>query len=89
MAVYDCINGEMVEIPSEEVAKLWTNTINTDHVKQQKRMERNRLLAETDWTQMSDVPEATKTKWISYRQELRDLPEKSGFPDVDFPTMPE
>tara|TARA_A100001035_G_C27535050_1_gene387035 strand:+ start:270 stop:536 length:267 start_codon:yes stop_codon:yes gene_type:complete len=37
------------------------------------RAERTRRLAETDWTQNPDVPEATKTAWATYRQELRDL----------------
>ena len=38
------------------------------------REERNSLLAKTDWTQNDDVPTETKTKWQTYRQQLRDLP---------------
>ena len=38
------------------------------------RKERDRLLVESDWTQFSDVPEATRTAWQTYRQQLRDLP---------------
>lgn len=38
------------------------------------RARRDQLLAESDWTQLSDVPEETKLKWRSYRQALRDLP---------------
>jgi hypothetical protein len=37
------------------------------------RAERNRLLAESDWTQLPDVPLATKTAWAEYRQLLRDI----------------
>lgn len=37
------------------------------------RENRNRRLAETDWTQNPDVPEATKEKWREYRQALRDI----------------
>ena len=37
------------------------------------RFKRNALLLETDWTQNADVPQATKDKWATYRQELRDL----------------
>ena len=37
------------------------------------RAERTRRLAETDWTQNPDVPEATKTAWATYRQALRDI----------------
>ena len=40
------------------------------------REERNAKLAETDWTQNPDIPEDTRNKWITYRQELRDITEK-------------
>ena len=41
------------------------------------REERDKRLSETDWTQNPDVPDATKTKWQTYRQALRDLPATS------------
>ena len=37
------------------------------------RQLRNRRLEETDWTQNSDVPEATRERWREYRQALRDI----------------
>ena len=39
------------------------------------RMERDRLLAESDWTQMPDSPltDSQKTSWATYRQSLRDM----------------
>ena len=39
------------------------------------RMERNRLLAECDWTQGADSPlsNSQKAKWATYRQSLRDI----------------
>ena len=46
------------------------------------REERNAMLAESDWTQTPDVPEAIKTAWQTYRQELRDLPSK--YPNPTF-----
>jgi DMSO/TMAO reductase YedYZ molybdopterin-dependent catalytic subunit len=53
------------------------------------RLKRNARLAETDWTQATDVPQATKDLWTTYRQALRDLPEQSGFPaDVVWPVKP-
>jgi len=55
------------------------------------RPERDALLKDTDWTQQPDVPEATRTKWQSYRQALRDLPTHSKWPnleDSDWPTKP-
>ena len=37
------------------------------------RAERDRRLAATDWTQLPDVPLATKEMWANYRQALRDV----------------
>ena len=36
---------------------------------------RNRLLAESDWTQFNDSPlsDSKKTEWKTYRQALRDI----------------
>ena len=41
------------------------------------RMERDRLLMRTDWTQGDDVPVGIKTNYTTYRQKLRDLPSTS------------
>lgn len=50
---------------------------------------RDQLLAETDWTQNPDVPESTRTKWVSYRQALRDLPANTSDPsNPTWPTEP-
>ena len=58
------------------------------------RRQRNVLLAESDWTQMSDSPltDSKKTEWATYRQALRDLPsnytDDDEYSDVVFPTQP-
>lgn len=53
------------------------------------RNERNRLLVETDWTQLPDVPEATKNAWQTYRQELRDITKTyKSLDTVVWPTKP-
>ena len=53
------------------------------------RSQRNMLIMQTDWTQGADVPEATRTKWATYRQLLRDVPQQSGFPtNITWPTPP-
>jgi hypothetical protein len=44
---------------------------------------RNELLQESDWTQLPDVPQATKDAWSTYRQALRDIPQQAGFPWYD------
>lgn len=56
------------------------------------RTERNRLLAQSDWTQGTDSPlsEAGKAAWKVYRQELRDISEQPGFPkEVNWPISPD
>lgn len=53
------------------------------------RSRRDRLLRETDWTQLPDVPEKTKDAWTAYRQALRDVPEQPDFPtQIDWPEKP-
>ncbi len=44
------------------------------------RIERNRLIAESDWTQLKDVDldVIRERDWKNYRQALRDLPAKSN-----------
>ena len=57
------------------------------------RTTRNKLLADSDWTQMNDSPLANeaKTAWATYRQELRDLSDLAAWPnlgDDDWPVAP-
>lgn len=53
------------------------------------RADRDALLARCDWTQLGDVPEATRQKWVAYRQALRDITKQKGFPSsVDWPVAP-
>ena len=72
----------------------------TDHVKVQEkaeltwasvRAERNRRLAECDWTRVDDAPltESQKEDWRLYRVALRDLPSFVVDPfNVTWPTPP-
>ena len=53
------------------------------------RNKRNILLSASDWTQLPDVPDATKQKWAEYRQALRDVTDQPNFPQsVTWPTKP-
>ena len=57
------------------------------------RTTRNKLLADTDWTQVNDSPLANdvKTQWAVYRSELRnitDLDEWPNLADEDWPIAP-
>ena len=52
------------------------------------RADRDKKLADTDWTQLADS-NANATTWGTYRQALRDLPSTDGFPhNVTWPTEP-
>lgn len=55
------------------------------------RTERNRLLSECDWTQLTDSPldADSKLAWQLYRETLRMVPEQTGFPwNVEWPPIP-
>lgn len=53
------------------------------------RMRRDALLLECDWTQLPDVPAATRARWAAYRQALREVPSQAGFPDaIEWPVPP-
>jgi hypothetical protein len=52
------------------------------------RADRNKRIADCDWTQVADSP-VDKAVWATYRQALRDIPQQAGFPwDIQWPTMP-
>lgn len=52
------------------------------------RVERDRLLAASDWTQVADAP-VDSAAWATYRQTLRDIPQDFATPDeVVWPTPP-
>ena len=55
------------------------------------KRERDALLLQSDWTQLSDVTiSAEKTQeWKTYRQALRDITLQSGFPrEIVWPVKP-
>ena len=52
------------------------------------RAERNRRLADSDWTQVADAP-VDREAWAAYRQSLRDVTGQDGFPlNIIWPTPP-
>lgn len=63
------------------------------------RIHRDKLLVDSDWTQVGDIPQSIKDLYQPYRQALRDLPENStpvldpenklGISGVTWPTKPE
>lgn len=61
-------------------------TIPIEWLEERMRLHRDRLLAESDWTQTLDAP-VDREAWATYRQALRDFPstwepsETAEFPD--------
>lgn len=52
------------------------------------RDQRNKLLADSDWTQLADSS-ADASAWATYRTALRDLPTTDGWPhNITWPTEP-
>ncbi len=52
------------------------------------RADRDKRLAETDWTALSDV--TMSPEMAAYRQALRDVPSQAGFPhEITWPSKPE
>ena len=69
---------EIAELEASALARRW----------QFLRAERDRRLAESDWTVLSDTPTSTAA-WKVYRQALRDLPANTTDPfQPVWPTPP-
>jgi len=84
----NCETGEVVEVDmtADEVSAFQAASLRDAW--ERLRTERNRLLAESDWTVLSDSPTSTAA-WKVYRQALRDLPANTTDPfNVDWPTPP-
>lgn len=85
-------NNIFVEFSAEDYAQWEIDRVyhETTVLPKEIREERNKLLAETDWTQALDVPQATREAWAAYRQALRDVPQQPGFPtNVTWPIRPD
>ena len=65
--------------PEEVPAEWWAERM---------RLHRDRLLKESDWTQVNDAP-VDREAWATYRQALRDFPATwTAGPEADFPDTP-
>ena len=70
-------------------AMTWEDARTPEEVSSDTKDTRNQLLEKSDWTQLPDVPIATKEAWAVYRQALRDITEQPGYPlDVVWPEPP-
>ena len=70
--------------PTEEEINAKIDELKAAEPARQVREIRDRLLAESDWTQNRDVVLLNDTTWKQYRQDLRDLPASASFtPKLD------
>ena len=59
-----------------------------EYLVERMRLQRDRLLVESDWTQLPDAP-VDRQAWATYRQALRDFPATwTSGPEADFPDTP-
>ena len=56
------------EKPTKEQFITWMNEKNAESALAEVRVERNKKLVETDWTQGADVPNSIKSPYQTYRQ---------------------
>lgn len=65
-----------------------SETIPDEWLYERLRIQRDKLLVASDWTQVADAP-VDKQAWAEYRQALRDLP-NNWLPSetVEFPDTP-
>ena len=84
------------EKPTKEQFITWMNEKNAESALAEVRVERNKKLVETDWTQGADVPNSIKSPYQTYRQALRDFPsdtskwtmDDNGMLSINWPTPP-
>lgn len=81
-------DGVRVEMTPAEVSQFEIDMANRiSEVSESMRVQRNALLAETDWWASSDY--TMTTEQTAYRQALRDITGQAGFPtDITWPTKP-
>jgi hypothetical protein len=79
MARQKIVNGVYYDLTAEEEAALDARAEAADLDLSDIRIQRNGLLAASDWTLMVDsaLTDEKKAEWTTYRQELRDYPAQS------------
>ena len=88
------INGVVIELSAAEVAEHNDRTVAAVAARPAQalaelREQRNAKLAASDWTQLPDAPAENAAAWKVYRQALRDLPQRTVYPNAPtWPTAP-
>lgn len=78
--VYDV---NVVDLTADEISAATSAT--NARAEKSVRDQRNRLLAESDWTVLQDSPltDAQVAEWVIYRQALRDITNHANFPNLN------
>lgn len=85
--IFKAVNSQNKEIAVEFGEVILVEKIKQQITWDQIKKERNILLLESDWTQLSDVSLSNKDEWKTYRQKLREIttdflnPEEVVFPE--------
>jgi len=83
------VNGVLTPLTAVEITELETSlgVMESDRLANKARIERDSLLAETDYLALSD--NTMSAAMTTYRQALRDITDQAGFPtSVTWPTKP-
>jgi hypothetical protein len=85
------VNGELLDMTADEITQRQTDEAaepsDADRALAVLRAERDKRLAETDWTANSDV--TMTAAMTTYRQALRDITDNAtSLDDVTWPTKP-
>lgn len=88
------VNGDAVALTPDEIAEEGVRAVAWEAARPARaladlREQRNARLAASDWTQVPDAPTANAAAWKTYRQALRDLPQRTTYPNApQWPTAP-
>jgi len=94
---YYVSNGEAVEVPPQPSeydvfnwdTKQWYDPRTNDSQWVLVKNQRDDLLSQSDWTQLSDVVLSNKDQWITYRQELRNVTSQTDPFAIIWPVKPQ
>ena len=96
--VMECPSNVIDTVLTQAKSKAYNGEVTVEEIpeppmtEEEARAKRDKMLAETDWTQTLDAPlsDEMKEAFRVYRQALRDIPQQENFPaEIIWPTKPE
>ena len=92
--LHKVVNGDAIALTPVEIAEHDARAVAHEAARPAQaladlREQRNARLTASDWTQLPDAPTANAAAWKVYRQALRDLPQRTVYPNApQWPTAP-